>query len=329
MATMTVRTCAAMAAGPSGMAAGGGKTSGSRRSCGVVPPLAPTPLRRDAGGVQTWSRLASSGPAVLRTGGMTVAVRSMGGRGGGRGGRGGGRPPMRVDKGPPRNESIRGGPFRVLGEDKEPLGTMERDEALSLAMEQGLDLVLIVPDADPPVCRIMNYSKVTYERTKRQKEQKKKQKVQKVKELKMRYNIAESDFLVRAKAASRFLKGGDKVKFSMFFRGREMEFRAEGTKVLQKMAASLDELATIDGSINGPGRTLFMTVVPKKGITVKAAGDTGGGKRKKAPKSADGASAEEEDEEDGDDDELDDDDLDALNAGFDDDDDEDDDEGGD
>ena len=138
-----------------------------------------------------------------------------------------------MDRGPPRNEDIDLPEVRVMDEDKTPIGVMSSAEALEIAEEAGLDLVLMSPEANPPVCRIMNYSKYKYEQEKKQRETRKRAKATQVevKELKMRYNIDTHDYGVRLKAAKKFLDGGDRVKVICQFRGRENDFRELGKEM--------------------------------------------------------------------------------------------------
>ena len=135
-----------------------------------------------------------------------------------------------MNSGPPRNEELDLPEARIIDEDKEFVGVMSTDEAMVIAEEAGLDLVLVSPDANPPVCRIMNYSKFKYENEKKARETRKKAAAARVevKELKMRYNIDVHDYGVRLRAAQKFLGAGDRVKVICQFRGRENEFRDIG-----------------------------------------------------------------------------------------------------
>ena len=120
------------------------------------------------------------------------------------------------------NDDIRVKEVRVIGSDGEQIGILKTDEAREIAYEKGMDLVLISPQAEPPVCRIMDYGKYRFERDKRQKEAKKKQQIVKVKEVQLSCRIDTHDFETRVNHARRFLEGGDKVKVIVRFKGREM-----------------------------------------------------------------------------------------------------------
>ncbi|HFT1685429.1 TPA: translation initiation factor IF-3, partial [Providencia stuartii] len=144
------------------------------------------------------------------------------------------------------NEEIRATEIRVTGFDGEQLGVMSVREALAKAEEAGVDLVEISPNAEPPVCRIMDYGKYLYEKSKSQKEQKKKQKVVQVKEIKFRPGTDEGDYQVKLRSLIRFLEDGDKAKVTLRFRGREMAHQQIGMEVLNRIKADLDELASVE-----------------------------------------------------------------------------------
>ncbi|TOM63210.1 translation initiation factor IF-3, partial [Vibrio parahaemolyticus] len=144
------------------------------------------------------------------------------------------------------NEEIRATEIRVTGLDGEQLGVMSVREALFKAEEAGVDLVEISPNAEPPVCRIMDYGKYLYEKSKSQKEQKKKQKVVQVKEIKFRPGTDEGDYQVKLRSLIRFLEEGDKAKVTLRFRGREMAHQQIGLEVLNRIKADLDELASVE-----------------------------------------------------------------------------------
>ncbi|MBQ3122569.1 MAG: translation initiation factor IF-3, partial [Firmicutes bacterium] len=140
------------------------------------------------------------------------------------------------------NEEIRDKELRVIDTDGTMLGIMSRDEALALATERKLDLVNISPNANPPVCKILDYGKYRYELQKREKEAKKKQKTMEVKEIRLSTFIEEHDIEVKAKTAIKFLKAGDKVKVSLRFRGRERDYVAKGQDVMNKFAEVVSEV---------------------------------------------------------------------------------------
>lgn len=147
--------------------------------------------------------------------------------------------------------------------DGEQLGIMSLRDALELAEQRHLDLVEIAPKAKPPVCRIMDYGKYVYEQQKREKEAKKRQRVIDVKEVKLRIRIEEHDFDVKTKNAIRFLQGGDKVKVTIMFRGRELTHPELGEDLLNKMAEKLQEFAVVERKPKLEGRNMIMIVVPK------------------------------------------------------------------
>ncbi len=162
------------------------------------------------------------------------------------------------------NERIRFPNIRVIDSEGEQLGIITPKEALAIAQEKGLDLVLVSETADPPVCKIMDYGKYKYEQDKKQKEAKKKQHNADVKEVKMRYKIEEHDYNVRVKNAERFLKSGDKVKATVSFRGREIQHSNLAEKLLRRMASDLEEVAEIQQFPKREGRNMMMMLSPKK-----------------------------------------------------------------
>ncbi|MBE6030014.1 MAG: translation initiation factor IF-3 [Clostridiales bacterium] len=161
------------------------------------------------------------------------------------------------------NEEIRDKELRVIDTDGTMLGIMSRDEALALATEKKLDLVNISPNANPPVCKILDYGKYRYELQKREKEAKKKQKTMEVKEIRLSTFIEEHDIEVKAKTAIKFLKAGDKVKVSLRFRGRERDYVAKGQDVMNKFAEVVSEVGNVEKKPEFEGRSLIMVVAPK------------------------------------------------------------------
>lgn len=141
---------------------------------------------------------------------------------------------------------------------------MSAKEALRLAEEREQDLVEIAPAAKPPVCRIMDFGKYKYEQSKREKEARKKQKIISVKEVKLRPNIEEHDFEVKAKNASRFLKDGDKVKATIIFRGREIVHTQLGQVLLKKLAERLKDCSTVERQPKLEGKNMIMILAPKQ-----------------------------------------------------------------
>lgn len=138
-------------------------------------------------------------------------------------------------------------------------------EGLAKAEEAGVDLVEISPNAEPPVCRIMDYGRYLYEKSKSQKEQKKKQKVVQVKEIKFRPGTDEGDYQVKLRSLIRFLEDGDKAKVTLRFRGREMAHQQIGLEVLNRIKVDLDELASVESFPSRiEGRQMIMVLAPKK-----------------------------------------------------------------
>ncbi len=162
------------------------------------------------------------------------------------------------------NERIRFPNIRVIDSEGEQIGIITPKEALAIAQERGLDLVLVSETAEPPVCKIMDYGKYKYEQDKKQKEAKKKQHNADVKEVKMRYKIEEHDYNVRVKNAERFLKSGDKVKATVSFRGREIQHSNLAEQLLRRMASDLEEVAEIQQFPKREGRNMMMMLSPKK-----------------------------------------------------------------
>ena len=167
---------------------------------------------------------------------------------------------------PQINERIRYPTIRVIGTEGEQLGIMLPAEALEIAEEKDLDLVLVSDKADPPVCRIMDYGKFKFEEEKKKKEAKKKQHSSELKEVKMRYKIEEHDYNVRLKHATRFIKAGDKVKATVMFRGREIQHTDLAARLLQRLAKDLDEIADLQQRPKREGRSMTMLLSPKKGV---------------------------------------------------------------
>ncbi|WP_243152999.1 translation initiation factor IF-3 [Sporotomaculum syntrophicum] len=162
------------------------------------------------------------------------------------------------------NENIRVKEIRVVDEDGKQLGVLSAREALKLAEEKQLDLVEIAPQAKPPVCRIMDYGKFKFEQGKREKEARKNQRIINVKEVKLRPNIDDHDFDVKAKNAIRFLKDGDKVKLTIMFRGRQIVHPDLGKNLLLRMAEQVAELANVERQPKLEGKNMIMILAPKQ-----------------------------------------------------------------
>ncbi|MCE9678494.1 translation initiation factor IF-3 [Shewanella sp. AS1] len=153
---------------------------------------------------------------------------------------------------------------RLNGLDGETIGIVSLREAQELADEAGVDLVEISPNAEPPVCRIMDYGKYLFDKAKAQKEQKKKQKQIQVKEIKFRPGTDENDYQVKLRNLKRFLEDGDKAKVTLRFRGREMAHQNLGMNLLNRIKDDLAELAVVEAFPKMEGRQAIMVLAPKK-----------------------------------------------------------------
>jgi translation initiation factor IF-3 len=165
---------------------------------------------------------------------------------------------------PQVNDNIRVPKVRAIDSDGSQLGIIDTREALRMAEEKELDLVLVSDKADPPVCKIMDYGKYQFEQKKKAQEAKRKQHNAEVKEVKMRYKIEEHDYNVRLSQAERFLKSGDKVKATIMFRGREIQHSNLAEELLQRMATDLKDLAEVQQAPKKEGRSMMMLLSPKK-----------------------------------------------------------------
>ena len=156
------------------------------------------------------------------------------------------------------NEQIRCKEVRVIGEEGQQLGVMTSKEAMNLAKEAGVDLVMVSPSANPPVCRIVDYGKFKYEQLRREKEAKKKQKVVEVKEVRLSPNIDVNDLNTKCNAARKFIEKGNKVKVSLRFRGREMAHVDTTKHILEDFAEKLSDVAVIEKAPKMEGRSMMM-----------------------------------------------------------------------
>lgn len=163
----------------------------------------------------------------------------------------------------PINEQIKANKVQVIDEQGEKRGVMGIHDALDLAYEKKLDLVLVAPNAEIPVCKIMNYGKYKFEQAKKEKEAKKKQKVLEVKEIRVTPNIEEHDFGFKSKNARKFLTDGNKVKITVRFRGREVNNSKAGEIVLNKFIENLEDVAIVEKKPKLEGRNMF-TILAKK-----------------------------------------------------------------
>ncbi len=161
------------------------------------------------------------------------------------------------------NEAIFAKEIRVVDANGGQLGVMATRTALDMAMGQDLDLVMIAPQASPPVCRIMDYGKYCFEQQKREKEQRKNQKTVEVKEIQLSCKIEENDINTKANHARRFLADGNKIKVVVRFRGREMAHTDIGAQVLKRFAESLDEISVVDKPAKLEGRNMVMFLAAK------------------------------------------------------------------
>jgi translation initiation factor IF-3 len=162
------------------------------------------------------------------------------------------------------NEEIKAKEVRVVGVDGEAIGIMSSDDALKLAYDKGYDLVLMAPQAQPPVCRIMDYGKYRFERDKKEKEAKKKQQVIELKEIQLSCRIDTHDFETKARHAQKFLESGNKVRVVMRFKGREMSHMAIGQEIMDKFQQSCSEFGAVDKAPVLDGRILSMVISPVK-----------------------------------------------------------------
>jgi translation initiation factor IF-3 len=172
-------------------------------------------------------------------------------------------PPRRDNDGPRVNEQITSKEIRVVGADGEMLGVLSVAKAMELAEQVGLDLVEISPNAEPPVCKILDYGKYKYEQQKKANEARKKQKTVDVKEVKIRPGIEDHDYNVKMKAARKFLENGDKVKVTMRFRGREMAHQQIGMDLLKRMQEELADVSKVEFSPKLEGRQVMMVLGPE------------------------------------------------------------------
>ena len=168
------------------------------------------------------------------------------------------------ESGPRINERIRAPEIRLIGADGENVGVVSPDRALTLAEEAGLDLVEISPNATPPVCKIMDYGKFKYETQKKEAEARKNQKIIEIKEVKFRPGTDTHDYEVKMRSVLKFLEGGDKVKVTLRFRGREMAHQDLGRQLLERIAADVKDHGKIESMPKLEGRQMVMMIGPAK-----------------------------------------------------------------
>lgn len=164
--------------------------------------------------------------------------------------------------GPLKNEEIRYSTIRLIGPKGAQLGIVSKREALEKAKEYGLDLVLVSPNSNPPVCKIMDFGRYMYEQSKKQKKVKLSTNV--LKQMKFRPKIDEHDYQTKLSHVKRFLQGGNKVRITIMFRGREMAFTDKGREILDRIARDLQDIAEVDSPPILEGRDMRMGLKPKK-----------------------------------------------------------------
>ena len=163
----------------------------------------------------------------------------------------------------PINDRIRAKEVQLISETGEKLGVVPMQEALNIAEEKNLDVVLVAANSNPPVCKIMNYGKYKFEQSKREKEAKKKQKTLEVKEIRVTPNIEEHDFGFKSKNARKFLEDGNKVKITVRFRGREVNNSKAGEAVLNKFIEVLEDVSVVEKRPKLEGRNMFIMLAKK------------------------------------------------------------------
>ncbi|MFE7150852.1 translation initiation factor IF-3 [Heyndrickxia sporothermodurans] len=161
------------------------------------------------------------------------------------------------------NDGIRTREVRLIGQNGEQLGVKSRNEAIEIASRVNLDLVLVAPNAKPPVAKIMDYGKYRFEQQKKDKEARKNQKVINLKEVRLSPTIDEHDFNTKLRNARKFLEKGDKVKASIRFKGRAITHKEIGQKVLDRFAKECEDLGTIESKPKMDGRSMFLVLAPK------------------------------------------------------------------
>jgi translation initiation factor IF-3 len=203
--------------------------------------------------------------------------------------------PRKFDRRPPErdqtriNDRIRVPEVRLIGEDGKQVGIVKTEDALAYAQERDLDLVEVAPEARPPVCRVLDYSKYKYEQAQKQKAARKHQQQITIREIKFRPKIAQNDYDTKKGHVTRFLRGKDKVKITIMFRGREVTHPERGTALLDRLADELSEIAVVEQAPLQDGRNMTMLLAPSKAVL---AGDKDGA----APE---GHAGEEETQQDG------------------------------
>jgi translation initiation factor IF-3 len=178
--------------------------------------------------------------------------------------------PRRLDRRPPErdetriNERIRVPEVRLIDEDGNQVGVLKTEDALAYAQERDLDLVEVAPEARPPVCRVLDYSKYKYEQEQKAKAARRHQKQVNVREIKLRPKIADNDYETKKSHVRRFLERDDRVKVTIMFRGREQTHPERGEALLQRLAEDVAEIGTVEQSPQQDGRNMTMLLAPSK-----------------------------------------------------------------
>jgi translation initiation factor IF-3 len=159
---------------------------------------------------------------------------------------------------------------RLIDDQNNQLGVLSLDAALRIASEKGLDLVEVAPQAQPPVCRLMDYGRFKFETIKKEKDQRRKQNVTKLKEMKLRPKVAEHDYQTKFKGLKQFLEAGEKVKVTIMFRGREMVHQDIGRRILDRVADNAKQFAVVERAPLLEGKNLFMILAPSRGPSPSA-----------------------------------------------------------
>jgi translation initiation factor IF-3 len=207
--------------------------------------------------------------------------------------------PRRFDRRPPErdqtriNDRIRVPEVRLIGVDGKQVGIVKTEDALRYAQERDLDLVEVAPDARPPVTRVLDYSKYRYEQSQKQKAARKHQQQVTIREIKFRPKIAQNDYDTKKGHVTRFLRGKDKVKITIMFRGREVTHPERGTALLDKLAGELSDIAVVEQAPVQDGRNMTMLLAPSKAVLAADRDrSTNGAGDRAAIAATDGSSAE-------------------------------------
>lgn len=171
--------------------------------------------------------------------------------------------PEREPTGPRINDAIRAREVRLIDENGQNIGVVSRFDAMDRATQAGLDLVEISPDAEPPVCKILDFGKFKYQEQKKAAEARKNQKIVEIKEIKMRPGIDDHDYDVKMRSIMRFFEEGDKVKITLRFRGREMAHSELGMDVLKRVKADVEGVAKVESEPRFEGRQMVMVLAPR------------------------------------------------------------------